>query len=152
MFKVNIDFHFHRWRNASFLFSQRTPTFFILLQRAPTFFLFRKGLQLSFFPQRTPTFFFSAKKKVAKKKLSAAFLTGQPSAAFPVRNARRKSFLENRSVAASIYRCARCCATSKSFHFITQLIVSNLCFTISNVSNICILFVYMRYYLQFCAL
>jgi len=41
-----------------------------------------------------PTFFFYAKKKVAKKKLSAAFLTGQPLAAFPVRNARRKSFLK----------------------------------------------------------
>jgi len=58
---------------------------------------FAKGYDFLFVPQRAPTFFFSAKKKVAKKKLSAAFLTGQPLAAFPVRNARRKSFLENRS-------------------------------------------------------
>jgi len=58
------------------------------------------------------TFFFSAKMKVTKKKLSAAFLTGQPPAAFPVRNARRKSFLNNRSFQLPPNRCARCYATS----------------------------------------
>jgi len=40
-----------------------------------------KGSNFLFVPQRAPTFFFSAKKKVAKKKLSAAFLTGQLMAA-----------------------------------------------------------------------
>jgi len=59
-----------------------------LLEVTALIFLFVLSfwLPLSFFPQ---------KRKFAKKKLSAAFLTGQPLAAFPVRNARRKSFKQS---------------------------------------------------------
>jgi len=91
-----------------------------------------KGLLLSFFPLstfffsalhflffRSPLSFFPQKRKFAKKKLSAAFLTGLPAAASSARNARRKSFkLSLRSnLLLSLRLNSRCLGSLNSLRF-----------------------------------